>query len=261
MTFKWWLIQDSSVQSLVVSDSLQPHGLQHSRPPCPSPTPGVYPNSCPLSWLRHATISSSVVPFSSCPQSLPASGAFQMSRLFFSGGQSLRVLASTSVLPMNIQHWFPLGWTGWISLQSKFRPIWTIKWMFFIKILGQYEMPNIPSGNKRRMMFDIGLVWRATLHTGNIHLMSNSYPSSTTVEYKSCKKGRMDTGKHSAIFVTIQNQWYMPSKRVAIREFPSSPVVRILCSNCWSLVGELKSHKLCSQKTNQIKLKVKKKKK
>ena len=132
--------------------------------------------------------------------------------------------------------------------------------MFFIKILGQYEMPHIPSGNKRRMMFDIGLLWRATLHTGNIHLMSNSYPSSTTVEYKSCKKGRMNTGKHSAIFVTIQNQWYMPSKRVAIREFPSSPGVRILCSDCRSLVGELKSHKLCSQKTNQIKLKVKKKK-
>ena len=103
----------------VVSDSLQPHELQHTRPPCPSPTPGVYPNSCPLSLWCHPTISSSVVPFSSCPQSFPASGSLQMSQLFESGGQSIRVSASTSVLPMNIQDWFPLGWTGWTSLQSK----------------------------------------------------------------------------------------------------------------------------------------------
>ena len=103
----------------VVSDSLWPHGLQHSRPPCPSPTPGVYPNSCPLSRWCHPTISSSVVPFSSCPWSLPASGSFPMSQLFASGGQSTGVSASTSVLPMNTQDWSPLGWTGWISLQSK----------------------------------------------------------------------------------------------------------------------------------------------
>ena len=103
----------------VVSDSLQPHEPQHARPPCPSPTPGVYPNSCPLSRWCHPTISSSVVPFSSCPQSLPTSGSFQMSQLFASGGQNIGVSASTSVLPMNTQNWSPLGWTGWISLQSK----------------------------------------------------------------------------------------------------------------------------------------------
>ena len=159
MTFKWWLIQDSSVQfsHLVVSDSFRPHGLQHARLPCSSPTPRVYPNSCPLSWWCHPTISSSVVPFS-CPQSFSASGSFQMSEFFISGDQSIGVSVSTSVLPMNIQDWFPLGWTGWISLQSKFRPIWTIKGMFFLKIPGQYEMPNILSGKKRRMMFDIGLM-------------------------------------------------------------------------------------------------------
>ena len=103
----------------VVSDSLRPHGLHHSRPPCPSPTPGVDSNSCPWSRWCHPAISSSVIPFSSCPQSFPASGSFQVSQLFTSGGQSIGVSASTSVLPMNIQDWFPLGWTGWISLQSK----------------------------------------------------------------------------------------------------------------------------------------------
>ena len=103
----------------VVSDSLWPHGLQHARPPCPSPTPRVYSNSCPLSWWCHPTISSSVVPFSSCLQSFPASESFQMSQFFASGGQSIGISASTSILPMNIQDWFPLGWTVWISLQSK----------------------------------------------------------------------------------------------------------------------------------------------
>ena len=102
----------------VVSSSLQPHGLQHTRPPYPSPTPGVCSNSCPLSQWCHPTISSSVVPFS-CLQSFPASGSFQKSHLFASGGQSIGVSASTSVLPMNTQDWSPLGWTGWISLQSK----------------------------------------------------------------------------------------------------------------------------------------------
>ena len=103
----------------VVSYSMQPHGLQHTRPPCPSPTPGVYPKSCPLSWWCHPTISSSVVPFSSHLQSFPASRSFSMSQFFTSGGQSIGVSASASVLPMNIQDWSPLGWTGWISLQSK----------------------------------------------------------------------------------------------------------------------------------------------
>ena len=103
----------------VVSDSLRPHELQHARPPCPSPTPGVHSDSRPLSQWCHPAISSSVIPFSSCTQSLPASESFPMSQLFAWGGQSTGVSASTSVLPMNIQDWFPLGWTGWISLQSK----------------------------------------------------------------------------------------------------------------------------------------------
>ena len=103
----------------VMSDSLQLHGLQHTRPPCPSPTPGVYSNSCPSSQWCHPTISSSVVPFSSHLQSFPASGSFPMSQFFASGAQSIGASASASVLPMNIQDWFPLGWTGWISLLSK----------------------------------------------------------------------------------------------------------------------------------------------
>ena len=109
----------SQFSNSVVSDSLRPHGLQHTRPPCPSPTPGVHSDSCPLSQWCHPTISSSVVPFSFCLQSFPASGSFQMSQLFASGGQSTGVSASTSVLPMNIQYWFPLGWTSWISLSPR----------------------------------------------------------------------------------------------------------------------------------------------
>ena len=103
----------------VVSDSLQPHGLQHPRLLCPSPTPRAYTNSCPSSRWCHPTISSSVIPFSSTLQSFPTSGSSQMSQLFASGGQSIGFSASTTVLPMNIQDWFPLGLTGWISLQSK----------------------------------------------------------------------------------------------------------------------------------------------
>ena len=103
----------------VVSHSLWLHEPQHARPPCPSPTPGIYSNSCPLSRWCHPTTSSSVFPFSSCPQSFPASGSFRMSQLFASGGQSIGVSASTSVLSVNTQDWSPLGWTGWISLQSK----------------------------------------------------------------------------------------------------------------------------------------------
>ena len=122
--FELWnifYIQFSSVQSSHsdMSDSLWPHESQHARPPCPSPTPGIHSNSCSSSWWCHPAISSSVVPFSSCPQSLPASGSFQMSQLFTSGGQSIGVSALASVLPMNTQDWSPLEWTGWISLQSK----------------------------------------------------------------------------------------------------------------------------------------------
>ena len=115
------LIWFNSVQfsRSVVSDSLWRHGLQHARLPCPSQAPRLYLNSCPLSRWCHPTISSSVVPFSSCLQSFPASGSFQMSQLFAWGGQSIGVSASASVLPMNTQDWSPLGWTDWISLQSK----------------------------------------------------------------------------------------------------------------------------------------------
>ena len=103
----------------VISKSLRPHEPQHARPPCASPTPRVHSNPCPLCQWCHPTIASSVVPFSSYPQSLPASGSFPMGQLFSSGGQNIGVSASTSVHPMNIQDWSPLGWTGWISLQSK----------------------------------------------------------------------------------------------------------------------------------------------
>ena len=129
-----WIIREMQIKSImkkslhtpsvqfscsVMSDSLRSHGLQHIRPPCPSPIPRVYSNSCPLSQWSHPTISSSVVPFSSSLQSFPASRSFLMSQLFTSGGQIIRASASASVVPMNIQGWFPLGLTGWLSLQSK----------------------------------------------------------------------------------------------------------------------------------------------
>ena len=122
---KYWHIQFSSIQSYstqtysVMPNCLWPHEPQHARPPCPSPTPRGYPNSSPSSQWCHPTISSSVVPFSSCPQSLPASGSFPMSQLFASGSQSIGVSGSASVPPMNTQDWSPLEWAGWISLQSK----------------------------------------------------------------------------------------------------------------------------------------------
>ena len=111
----------SSVQlsHSVLSDSLQPYESQHTRPPCPSPTPGLHPNPYALSQWCHPTISSSVIPFSSCPQPFPASGSYPMNWLFRSGSQSIGISVSASVLPMNTQDWSPLEWTGWISLQSK----------------------------------------------------------------------------------------------------------------------------------------------
>ena len=112
-----WDVSTVKFSHSVVSDSLRPHGLQHARHLCPSPTPRVYSNSCALCWWCHPTIF--VIPFSSLLQSFPASGSFQMSQLFTSRGQSIAVSASASALPMNIQDWFPLGWIGWISLQSK----------------------------------------------------------------------------------------------------------------------------------------------
>ena len=114
-----WINISVQFSHSVVSNSLQPHEPQHARPPCPSPIPRVYPNSCPLSWWCHPTISSSVVPCPSCPQSFPASGSFQMSQLFAWGGQSIGVSVSASGLPMNSQDWFPLGWTSLIFLLSK----------------------------------------------------------------------------------------------------------------------------------------------
>ena len=115
----WWCLTSVQFSRSVMSNSLWPHELKHARPPCPSPTPRVYANSCPLSQWCYPTVSSSVIPFSSCPQSFQASGSFQMRQLFASSGQSIGVSASTSTLPMNMQDWFPLGWIGWISLQSK----------------------------------------------------------------------------------------------------------------------------------------------
>ena len=113
--WRWALLFSHSV----MSDSLRPIGLQHARPPCPSPSPRACSNSCPLSQWCHPTISSSVVPFSSCLQPLPTSGSFLMSQLFASGGQSIGASALTLVLPVNLKDWFLLVWTGWISLQSK----------------------------------------------------------------------------------------------------------------------------------------------
>ena len=120
-TMHCWSNHFASVQfsCSVVFDSLWPHGLQHVRLPYPSPTPRAYSNSCPLSQWCHPTVSSSVIPFSSCRQSFPSSGTFPMSQFFASGGQRIGVSASASVLPMTIQDWFPLEWTGWISLLSK----------------------------------------------------------------------------------------------------------------------------------------------
>ena len=115
----WYIYISVQFSCLVMSDSLRTHGLQHAGPPCPSPTTGACSNSCPSSQWSHPTISFSVIPFSSHLQSFPASGSFQMSQLFALGSQSTGVSASTSVLPMNTQDWYPLGWAGWISLQSK----------------------------------------------------------------------------------------------------------------------------------------------
>ena len=119
MASKHWLSIASIQFSSTVVSTLHLHGLQHARPPCPSPTPRVYSNSCPLSWWCHPIMSSSVIPFSCRLQCFPASGSFPVSQFFTSGGQSIRVSTSASVLPMNVQDWFSLGWTGLISFLSK----------------------------------------------------------------------------------------------------------------------------------------------
>ena len=161
----------SSVQfsHLVTSHSLRHHGLQHTRSLSPSPTARVYSNSCPLSWWCHPIILSSVVPFSSCLQSFPASGSFQMSQLFASDGQSTGVSASTSVLPMNIQSWFPLGWTGLSSLQSKglsrssptpqFKNINSLT----LRFLHSLTLTSIHDHWKNKNRFNLNTNWRLNL--------------------------------------------------------------------------------------------------
>ena len=136
VNYRWCFFSSVQFSRSVVSDSLRPHELQHTRPPCLSPTPGVHPNSCPLSHWCHPTISSSVILFSFHLQSFPASGSFQTSHFFASGGQSIGVSASASILPMNTQDWFPLGLTGWLSLLSEglsrvFSSITVWKYQFF----------------------------------------------------------------------------------------------------------------------------------
>ena len=119
LRFHNWMLSSVQFSSSAMTHSLKPHESQHARPPCSSPTPEIYPNPCLSSRQCHLAISSSVIPFSSCPLSFPALGSFPKSQCFSWGGQSIGVSASASVLPMNTQDWFPLGWTGWISLQSK----------------------------------------------------------------------------------------------------------------------------------------------
>ena len=152
----------------VVSNSLGPHELQHARPPCQSPTPGVYPNSCPLSQWCHPAISSSVIPFSSCPQLFPKSGTFKMGQLFASGSQSIGVSASTSVLPLNIQDWSPLEWTGWISLQSKglsrvFSNTTVQKHQFFGALLHSPTLISIHDHWKNHSLDEMDLCWQSNV--------------------------------------------------------------------------------------------------
>ena len=158
----------SQFSNSVMSGSLRPHGLQHTRLPCPSPTPRAYSNSCASSRWCHPTISSSVIPFSSCLQSSPASGSFPMHQFFPSGGQSIRVSASASVLPMNIQDWFPLGWTVCIFLQSKelsrvFSNIIVQKHQFFGAQLYGTALTSIHDFWKNHSFDCIDLCWQSNI--------------------------------------------------------------------------------------------------
>ena len=152
------MFQFSSVQSLsCVRISATPWTV-HARPPCQPPTPRVYLNSCPLSWWCHPTKQSSVVPFSTCLQSFPASGSFPMSQFFASSGQSIGLSASASVLPMNIQDWFPLGLTGWISLQSRDSTYWLVLggfWRYFGICADNYVISQINSSVSLSNLYDI----------------------------------------------------------------------------------------------------------
>ena len=154
ITLKLSFAEHSSVQfsHSVMSDSLQPYGPQHARPPCPPPIPGVFSNSCPLTRWCHPTISSSVIPFSSRLQSFPVSGSFPRSQFFASSGQSIGVSASVSVLPMNTQDWSPLGWTGWISLQSKGHSRVFSNRQFTRAQLASKKQAREPSSKRRDML-------------------------------------------------------------------------------------------------------------
>ena len=162
---KRWLLPSVQFSHSVISDSLWLHELQHARPPCPLPTPGVHPNPCPSSQWCHPAISSSVVLFSSCPQSFPASGSFQMSQLFASGGQSIGVSASTSVLPMNTQDWSPLGWTGWISLESRVYPTPQFKTINSLALSFLYSptLTSIHDHWKNHSLDETDLCWQSNV--------------------------------------------------------------------------------------------------
>ena len=161
-------IRSDQISCSVVSNSLWPHELQHARPPCPSPTPGVHSDSCPSSKWCHPAISSSVVPFSSCPQSLPTSESFLMSQLFAWGGQSTGVSASASFFPKKSQGWSPLEWTGWISLQLYFTHIYVYTYTF---------IPGEGTGNHSSIV-----AWRIpwTEEPGELHTVHGHKESNTT---------------------------------------------------------------------------------
>ena len=152
-----------------MSNSLLSHGLQHARPPCPSPTPGFFSDSCPLSQWCHPTISFCIIPFSSCLQSFPASGYIPIGQVFASGGQNIGVSASASVLSMNIQDWFPLGWIGWISLQSNglsrvFSKTTVQKHQFFSTLLSYSPTLTSTHNYRKSHNFDkMGLCWQSNV--------------------------------------------------------------------------------------------------
>ena len=169
LTFFWLVFRSDQISRSVVSDSLRPHELQHARPRCPSPTPRVHWDSRPSSQWCHPAISFSVVPFSSCPQSLPASESFPMSQLFTWGGQSTGVSALASFLPKNTQDWSPLGWTSWISLQSK--GLWRVFSNTTVK-KHQFFGAQLSSQSNSHIHTNI-YSWITLLYTGNYHNIVN----------------------------------------------------------------------------------------